>query len=468
MPHTGKETVKEDHAMPEYKIHAEIDKSIYTRPAELLQQLIRFDTTNPPGNERECISYISHLLNAWEIETHLFSKDPHRPNLVARLKGKNPDAEPLLLYGHADVVTSGNENWTHPPFSGEIADGFVWGRGALDMKGALTMMICSFIKAKVENTELPGDVILCILSDEEEYGEFGAQFMVENHPDLFKGVHYALGEFGGFSLNVSGKKFYPIEIAQKQKCIMRVILKGSSAHGSSVMQGGAMSKLAALLEKLDKNLLPVHITPAVEKMFKGMTAALPFPNGFILRQILKPRLTDSILKILGDKGKSFAPLFRNTINATIIRTGDKINVIPGEVEVNFDVRILPGFNPNDVINELRPIIGDDITLEVLLYDKGPGEADMTQFEMLSKIIKELDPEGIPVPFILPGSSDARFFSKLGIRTYGFTPMNLPENLNFNRTIHSVDERIPIDTLEFGTRGIYKVMVQGIFAGNKKK
>ena len=436
----------------------EIDKTIYQRPVELLQHFIRFDTSNPPGNERECVTYISHLLNAAGIETHLLSRDARRPNLVARLKGRDKHLPPLLLYGHVDVVPAGDPGeWKYPPFEGRAAEGFVWGRGALDMKGGVAMMVSAFIKAKTEKAPLPGDVVLCILSDEEEMGEFGARFLVENHPEIFKGIRCALGEFGGFTLHVGGKKFYPIEIAQKQKCGIKAIIRGPAAHGSSLMRGGTMAKLAEMLTQLDKNNLPVHITPAAKKMFKPMADALPFPSGWIMRQLLKPRRTDFILKLLGEKGTVFVPMFHNTVNPTILKGGDKINVIPAEIEVHMDVRILPGFGPDDVIKELRPIIGTDIELELLFFEPSPVEPDMHLFDTLASILKEADPEGIPIPLLLTGSSDARFFSKLGIRTYGFIPMQLPEEMNFSRTIHAPNERIPVESLAFGTNAIFQAL-----------
>ncbi|MCP4148020.1 MAG: M20/M25/M40 family metallo-hydrolase [bacterium] len=432
-----------------------IDETIYQRPTELLQHLIRFDTSNPPGNEKECIEYIHLLLKVNGIEATILSKDPNRPNLIARLKGE--DESPLMLYGHIDVVQANPADWKYPPFEGKIADGFIWGRGALDMKGAVAMMLCAFIKAKKENTKLPGDVVLCIVSDEEELGDYGARFLVEEHPELFKGIHYALGEFGAFSLYTGGKKFYPIEIAQKQKCGIKATINGPAGHGSAFTRGGTMAKLAQMLDQLDKNHLPVHITPAAEKMFTAMANNLPFPTGTILRQLLKPGRTDFILKILGEKGNVFVPMFHNTVNATVVRGGDKINVIPDKIEVEMDVRILPGFTPDDVIKELHTIIGDDIQLEVILYDAGPDEPDMGLFEKLANILKEADPEGIPVPLLLTGSTDGRFFSGLGIQTYGFIPMQLPEEMNFNRTIHAADERIPVETLSFGTDALFRAI-----------
>jgi acetylornithine deacetylase/succinyl-diaminopimelate desuccinylase-like protein len=436
----------------------EIDKTIYQRPVELLQNLLSFDTSNPPGNERECIRYLSRLLCAVNIETHLLSKDPHRPNLVARLPGKDKNIPPLLIYGHVDVVGAGDVNaWKYPPFEGHIAGGFVWGRGALDMKGAIAMMVSAFMKAKVEGTVLPGEVVLCILSDEEDLGDCGARFLVENHPELFKGVRYALGEFGGFTLYVGGRKFYPIEIAQKQKCGLKAIIRGDSGHGSAHVQGGAMARLAKMLNQLDNATLPVHVVPPVEQMFNAMAKMLPFPSGWIMRQLLNPKRTDFILKRLGEKGKVFVPMFHNTVNATIVRGGDKINVIPGEIEVQLDVRILPGFDPDDVVRELRPLIGHDIELDLLFYDAGPKDTDMGLFATLVEVLKDADPQGIPVPFLLTASTDARFFSRLGIQTYGFIPMKLPEDMNFSRTIHATDERIPVESLEFGTGAFFQAI-----------
>jgi acetylornithine deacetylase/succinyl-diaminopimelate desuccinylase-like protein len=434
----------------------EIDKTIYQRPVELLQQLIRFDTSNPPGNERECVTFIGHLLESVGIETHLLSKDPHRPNLVARLKGRK-GAQPLLLYGHVDVVPAEEPNWTYPPFEGKIAEGCVWGRGALDMKGPVAMMVSAFMRAKVEDVRLPGDVTLCILSDEEEQGEYGARFLVEHHPEIFKDIHYALSEVGGFTFYVGGKKFYFIEIAQKQKCGLKAIIRGISGHGSSLTRGGTMAKLAEFLARLDKCNLPVHVTPAVEKMFKTLAEALGFPAGFVLRQMLKPKLTNFILKILGKNGEAFAPMFHNTVNATVVRGGNKINAVPSVVEVQMDVRLLPGFDPDDVIKELRPVIGRDVELELIVYDKGPSEPDMGLFDTLADILKEADTGGIPVPILMTGSSDARFLSRLGIQTYGFMPMQLPEDIRLNRLAHSVDERIPLETLEFGTNVLFQTM-----------
>ena len=219
-----------------------------------------------------------------------------------------------------------------------------------------------------------------------------------------------------------------------------------------------MAMLARFLDQLDKNLLPVHIIPVIKQMFLAIADALPFPSGWIMRQLTKPHFNPFFMKLLGPKGHAFIPLFHNTVNPTIVHGGDKINVIPGQIEVQLDVRILPGFTPQDVINELRSVIGNDILLEASLFDEGPDYPQMELFQTLANIIKEKDPQGIPIPLMLTGSSDARLFSRLGIQTYGFMPMQLPPDTNFNRMIHSIDERIPVATLQFGTHALYKAIL----------
>jgi acetylornithine deacetylase/succinyl-diaminopimelate desuccinylase-like protein len=195
----------------------------YERPVELLQQHIRFNTTNPPGNERECVEWIDELLRGGGYETKILAKDPERPNLLARLEGRG-EAPSLLLYGHIDVVTVQGQNWQHPPFEGKNVDGWVWGRGALDMKSGVAMMLAAFLRAKAEGLTPPGDVLFLVLSDEENAGNYGAKYLVEEHAGLFDGVRYALGEFGGFSLYVGRRRFYPIQVAEKQLCFLTAIL----------------------------------------------------------------------------------------------------------------------------------------------------------------------------------------------------------------------------------------------------
>ncbi len=430
--------------------------SLYQHPAALLQRLIQFDTTNPPGNESECISFINGLLTEAGIETELLAKTPERPNLIARLSGQG-NAPPLLLYGHVDVVTTENQQWQHPPFEGKVVDGFVWGRGALDMKSGVAMMLAAFLRAKAEGLELPGDVVLTIVSDEEAGGDFGAKFLVEKHPYLFDGIRYAIGEFGGFALYVGKRRFYPIQIAEKQICWLKATVRGPGGHGSIPVRGGAMAKLSALLRQIDRHRLPVHVTPVARLMFQTMASSLGGRNGLILGQLTNPILTNKVLDLLGQRGRVFDPLLHNSVSATILHGSEKINVIPSEVSVELDGRLLPGYQPDDLIGELRQIVGNDVEWEVIRHDPGPAEPDMGLFDTLADILREADADGVHVPLLLSGVTDGRFFSQLGIQTYGFLPMPLPEDFNFTQTIHAANERIPVNAMDFGTNAIYKAL-----------
>jgi acetylornithine deacetylase/succinyl-diaminopimelate desuccinylase-like protein len=431
----------------------------YQRPAELLQWLLRFNTTNPPGAEEPCIEYIRFVLSAAGIESTVLALDPDRPNLIARIPGAG-SAPPLLLYGHVDVVTTEGQDWTHPPFAGEIADGYVWGRGALDMKGGVAMLLAAFLRAKVEQARLPGDVIFLALSDEEENATYGARFVTEEHRDLFDGVRYALGEFGGFSIALGPRRFYPIMVAEKQGCHVRATVRGPGGHGSLPMRGGTMARLARLLQTLDRNRLPVHITPVVRAMIEAVAKTLPAANGPLLRQLLNARLTDRILDALGERGKLFDPLLHNTVNATIVRGGEKGNVIPSEVAVDMDGRILPGYTQEDLLRELRALLGAEVELEAVEFDiSAPAEPEMGLFETLAGILREADPEGIPIPYMMSGVTDGRFFARLGIQTYGFTPMRLAPDFAFTSLIHAADERIPVEAVSFGADAVYQALLR---------
>jgi acetylornithine deacetylase/succinyl-diaminopimelate desuccinylase-like protein len=363
----------------------------------------------------------------------------------------------LLLYGHVDVVTTENQQWQHPPFDGKLVDGFVWGRGALDMKGGIAMMLSAFLRAKSQGVKFPGDVVFAAVSDEEAGGDFGAKFLVEEHSELFAGIRYAIGEFGGFNIKIGKQRFYLIQVAEKQICWIKATISGPGGHGSLPVHGGAMSKLADMLRKIDRGRFPVHVTPVARLMFKTMASALGGLNGQVLRQLTNPALTDSLLNLLGERGRLFYPLVHNTASPTILHGSKKINVIPSEVSIELDGRLLPGYQPEDMIAELHQIIGDNIELEVLRHDPGPAEPDMGLFDTLSDILRQFDPDGIPIPFLMSGVTDARFFSKLGIQTYGFLPMQLPDDFNFTQTVHAANERIPVSALDFGTNAIYQAL-----------
>jgi acetylornithine deacetylase/succinyl-diaminopimelate desuccinylase-like protein len=432
-----------------------VEAGIQERPAELLARLLRFDTSNPPGGERECIEWIRSLLEALGCEVRIVAAETERPNLIARLAGEG-SSPPLLLQGHVDVVPARGE-WTHPPFAGEVHEDFIWGRGALDMKGGVAMMLAAFMRAKAAGRRPPGDVILCLMADEEAGSVLGAEFLVREHPELFAGVRYSIGEFGGFGMEIAGRVFYPVMVAEKQLCWTKATLHGRAGHGSMPVRGGAMGALGKLLERIDRRRLPVHVPAVTRAMVEGVASELPASVAAPLRGLLRPRLTDLLLGAMGERGRIFDPLLHNTVSATIVDGGDKINVIPGEVSVDLDGRLLPGATPEEFFAELRAVCGVEVELEVIRHDPLAAEPDMGLFDALGSILRELDPAAKPVPLLLPGVTDGRFFSRLGIQTYGFLPMQLPADMAFMQLIHAPDERLPVDAVEFGTRAIERAL-----------
>ncbi len=431
---------------------------IYERPVELLQRLIQFDTTNPPGNEAACAAYIRDLLQAAGCETTVIETAPNRANVVARLRGEGR-APAVLLYGHMDVVTTANQPWTRPPFAGEVADGYVWGRGALDMKGPLAMLLSAFLKARAETLRVPlaGDVIFAAVADEEDSGAFGTKYLVERRPELFAGARYALGEFGGFNLSVAGRRFYAVMVAEKQFCSLRVTCRGSAGHGSVPPRGQAMARLGRVLRRLDEHGLPVHATPATRVMIESLARHLPVPTRLVLRQLLNPSLSSHLLGILGPVAQPFNAVLRNTVSATIVHGGEKINVIPAEVAVELDGRMVPGFTSEAFVAEVQTLVSPEAEITVTEHDPGPAAPNMGWFDTLGEILSAMDPGSHAVPIVLPGVTDARFLSKLGIQTYGYTPMQLPADMDFATAIHGTDERLPVEALEFGTRAIYTAL-----------
>jgi acetylornithine deacetylase/succinyl-diaminopimelate desuccinylase-like protein len=429
---------------------------LHRRPAELLQHLIRFDTTNPPGNERECVSFIDGLLRGAGYETTVLAREPARPNLLARLAGRGA-APPMLLSGHVDVVTTAAQRWQHPPFDGAEVDGFVWGRGAVDMKGGVAMMLAAFLRAKEAGLEPAGDVIFCALADEENMSGYGAEWLVNEHAEHFEGVRYALGEFGGFTLHNAGRRFYPIQVAEKQICTLRATVRGAGGHGSTPVRGGAMARLAKMLRSLDRQRLPVHVTPVVHDMVQVMAQALPLPRRAALFALIRPALTDRVLDLMGSQARLLEAILHNTVSPTILETTRKFNVIPSEIGVVLDGRLLPGQTPDDLVRELRAVVGEDIEIEVLRHDPGQIEPDLGLYPTLGRILTEADAGSVAMPLLMPGVTDGRFFSRLGIQSYGFTPMRLPAGFDFWQTVHAADERVPVDAVEFGADAVYKAL-----------
>ena len=435
----------------------------YLDPVALTQRLVRFDTSNPPGNEAGCIAHIKSLLDGAGIQNQVFASSSSRPNLVARLPGDG-STPPLLLQGHIDVVPADAAAWQQPPFGGDLVDGYLWGRGSLDMKSGIAMMLYAMLRAKKDGMTPAGDIVLAVVCDEEAGGDHGARYLVENHPEQFDGVRYAIGEFGGFSFRLGRRRFYPIMVSEKQVCHLRVTFRGSSGHASLTQQNNPMSGLSRFLQRVQSRELPIHVTPEARMMFQAIGKHLPLPGRTGMSALLNPRLTATTLRLLGAKGRTFGPLFRNTVTPTVVRGGNQINVVPGEVSVDLDGRLLPGLGPEQLIAELTELagaeakpLGSGISIEVLRHDAGPERADLGLFDTLSSVLREADPEGIPVPMLMPAATDGRLFARLGIQTYGFLPMLLPDVLDFAATIHGPDERVPVSAISFGAEAIYSLL-----------
>ena len=425
---------------------------------DLLGDLLRFDTTNPPGNEGACIAHVQRLIEETGIETRIVAKDDSRPNLIARVRGAG-EAPPLLLYGHVDVVTTSGQEWTHPPFAGELVDGWLWGRGALDMKGGVAMMIAAFLRAARGEIQPRGDVILAVLSDEENGGDFGARFLAQEHAELFEGVKHAIGEFGGASQTTGGRRFYPIQVAEKQMCWMRGRVRGPGGHGALGVRGSAMGKTGRILARLDAGRLPVHVTPVARAWIEGMADALPRPQSLVLRSLLDPRLAEVTLRAPIPQLRLLDRALRNTVSATIIHGGEKINVIPSQIDLELDGRLLPGFEPEDIISEIHTLVGPELELEVIRHDAYPAEPDLSQLPALSAILRELDPDAVPVPMLQVGVTDGRFLASIGIQTYGFLPLDLPDGFEFTKLIHAADERVPADSVRFGAEAVARAIAR---------
>jgi acetylornithine deacetylase/succinyl-diaminopimelate desuccinylase-like protein len=423
-------------------------------PVEILQRLIRFDTRNPPGNERDCVLWIDRLLSAEGLQTQLLALDADRPNLVARLPGRG-DAPPLLLFGHADVAPVA-DGWRIPPFEGRTADGWVWGRGALDMKGGVALMLAALLQAQATGLSPAGDVILCVLSDEEAGSVHGARWLVGNHPELFAGVRYAVSE-ACFPAYFGRRRIHLVQVAEKQICWLRATIRSEAGHAALSRRGGTMARLGRFLSRLDHVRLPVHVTPPAELMLSSIARSLPALARPAVRALLRPGLAGLALRGSGQRRDWLEPLLRNTATATVVRSGDALNVLPASAEVELDGRLLPGFEPADLEAELRPLLPPGTELELVFHDSGPPAPDLSTFPLLEEILREADPGASVAPLLLPGVTDARFFARLGIQTYGFLPLPIPRGVDFLPTIHGADERVPVEAIEFGTRCLVELL-----------
>ena len=429
-----------------------ISTDAHERPVELLRELLRFETVNPPGNEKPCIDWIGDLLDAYDVEYETYARDPDRPNLLATIPGG--DAPPLLLYGHVDVVPVTDQEWTHDPFEGVVEDGFIWGRGTLDMKSGVAMFLATFLRLAAEDEQPPGDVKLLVVSDEEGGGDDGLGWLVDEHPELFEDVEHALGEFGGFNLDIGGVETYPIQVNEKQVCWLEATFRGNSGHASFPTENTAMGKMARFVERVDSERLPVHVTPSAEGMFEALAEAVPEEQAEQFRALLDPARTNEVLDEIED-GRMFDAILHNTANPTMVEGGDKENVVPEAVTVFLDCRLVPGQRPDDVMDELRELTGMNPEFELVRHDSGPPPADLDYFEELGDLLEDAT-DGTAVPLLMPGATDGRHLARVGVQSYGFIPMQLGD-LPFLDLVHSGDERVPVETVEWGTERVYEAV-----------
>jgi acetylornithine deacetylase/succinyl-diaminopimelate desuccinylase-like protein len=432
--------------------HAVIEwANVQDEAIALLQGLIRINTTNPPGNEQAAAEYLAEVLSREGLAPQLLSAEPGRTCLIARLSGRG-ERGPLLLQGHTDVVPADPAEWSRPPFGGEIADGCVWGRGALDMKGTVVMQLMAIVLAKRLGLRPRGDIIFCAVPDEETGGFLGAGWLVDNHPDLVR-AEASVSEVGGFSLYMGDTVYYPLQVTEKVGCQVRLRVTGQSGHGSQPIRDGAMAKSARVLEALTRSRLPMHVTPAAEQFIRALAESQPQ-----LLSLLDPLRVGGALAELGAAGRMFEAILHNTASPTVIQGGSKTNVIPGSVEITLDGRLLPGQTSEEFLRELHDLIGDDAEVVEVRHTPSLTEAPLGGFfDELVRIIEELEPGARAVPALVTGITDARHFARLGTPTYGFAPVKLRRDMPFWSLFHGADERIPIEGLRFGLEALFRLV-----------
>lgn len=425
-----------------------------------LKNLLRIDTTNPPGNERAAAEYLAGVLAREGIAAQMLEAAPGRASLVARLTGSGKK-RPLMLSGHLDVVAAEAEQWRHPPFAAVEAEGCIWGRGAIDMKNMVAMSLTTLLLLKRQGVALDRDVIFAAVADEEAGARHGSLFLVEKHPELVR-AEYVLTEVGGHTLHVGEARFYPVQVAEKGLCWFEIEATGTPGHGSMPHAHNAVARLARAIAALARARLPQHNTDVVAGFVRALAARAPFPQKQLLPLLLHAGLSPALLDRLERKNPEQAiglnAMLRNTASPTVLRGGRKINVIPSTAAVQVDGRIVPGQTVASFLDEVRRVVGDDVRLTVL--EEHPPTVFDSKTELFSAIAAVLarhDPDAVPVPYMIPGFTDAFAYARLGATCYGFAPVQLDRSLSFGRMYHGHDERIPVAGFGWGVRVLYELV-----------
>jgi acetylornithine deacetylase/succinyl-diaminopimelate desuccinylase-like protein len=431
---------------------------------EHFRALLRLDTRNPPGNEIRAAEYIRDVLEREGIAYEIVGPSPDRATIVARLKGDG-SAQPLLLMSHTDVVAVEPDKWTHDPFAAEIADGFVYARGALDMKHMVTMELMTLLLLKRSGVKLKRDVIYMAAADEEVGGHQGAGWVVHNRPDLI-GAEYALNEGGGSGVEINDRRYYTVQTAEKGTARFKLRVRGTPGHGSVPHDDNAVVKLAEALIKLRDQPLPVHFTASLRGFIEGVASAQPAEVAEALRAVIADEAQcdaaiDALPFDLPFKLRLKA-MNRNSISPTMLSAGSQINVIPSVAEASLDGRILPGMTHARFEQEIRAVVGDEVEIE-FLDPQNALEADPQSplFDVIAEVLKAHDPDATPIPTLLTGATDAKHVAQTGTKVYGFAPGLYDGPSEWNR-IHGHDERISVRSFQWGTRVLYEVVER--FAG----
>ncbi|CAL9402893.1 MULTISPECIES: M20/M25/M40 family metallo-hydrolase [Streptomyces] len=415
---------------------------------DLCRELIQIDTSNygdhsGPG-ERKAAEYVAEKLAEVGLEPKIFESHPGRASTVARIEGEDPSRPALLIHGHTDVVPANADDWTHHPFSGEVADGCVWGRGAVDMKDMDAMTLAVVRDRLRSGRKPPRDIVLAFLADEEAGGTYGARHLVDHHPDLFEGVTEAISEVGGFSFTVNEqRRLYLIQTAEKGIHWMKLTVAGTAGHGSMIHRDNAITELSEAVARLGRHKFPVRVTKTTRAFLDEL--------GDALGTELDPEDMEGTLAKLGGIAKLIGATLSNTANPTQLGAGYKVNVIPGEATAHVDGRFLPGYE-EEFLADVDRILGPLVRRE----DVHANKAVETTFDgalvdaMQSALVAE-DPAAKAIPYMLSGGTDAKSFDELGIRGFGFAPLKLPPELDFAGMFHGVDERVPVEGLRFGVR-----------------